>query len=81
MDSIKDVVKKYILEVFLPDEDPSTLTDTTLLIADGILDSLAALKLVAYLEEQYSISIAPHEVDEDNFGSITAIERFVQSKQ
>lgn len=80
MSEIGDRIKTFILQEFLPDEDPSELTDTTLLIANGILDSLATLQLVSFIEESYGIKVQPYETDEDNFGSIADVEKLVQSK-
>jgi acyl carrier protein len=48
MQDIKETIKVYILEEFLPGEDPAELTDSTPLITGGILDSLATLKLVYF---------------------------------
>lgn len=80
MKPIKEGVKEFILQEFLQNEDPDQLTDTTPLIAGGVLDSLATLKLVSFLEESYGINVAPHETDEENFGTIADIENLVQSK-
>ena len=80
MKPIKEGVKEFILQEFLQNEDPDQLTDATPLIAGGVLDSLATLKLVSFLEESYGISVAPHETDEENFGTIADIENLVQSK-
>lgn len=80
MKHIKEGVKEFIMQEFLQNEDPDQLADDTPLIAGGILDSLATLKLVSFLEDSYSISVAPHETDEENFGTIADIERLVQSK-
>ena len=80
MKPIKEGVKEFILQEFLQNADPDQLTEDTPLIAGGILDSLATLKLVSFLEESYGITVAPHETDEENFGTITDIERLVESK-
>lgn len=80
MEEIRNSIKEFILKKFLPNEDPNDLSETTPLIAGGILDSLATLKVVAFLEENYRITVAPHETDEDNFGTIRDIENLVQSK-
>jgi acyl carrier protein len=81
MEDIARSVKKFILQEFLPGEDPDALTDSTPLITGGILDSLATLKLVAFLEEQFKITLAPHETDEEHLGTIADIVRLVQSKR
>ncbi len=80
MDAIETTVKQYILDQFLPGEDPANLTETTPLITGGILDSLATLKLVAFLEEQYRITIGPHEAGVDHADSVRAIATMVRGK-
>jgi len=49
-EAIKATVKNFILNEFLPGEDPAALTDTTALVTTGILDSIAVLKVVTFLE-------------------------------
>lgn len=77
---IQQQIKSYVLREFLPGEDPNALTETTPLITGGILDSLATLKLVAFLEEQYAIEIQPHETGVDYLNTIPDIASLVQSK-
>ena len=55
--TIHGTVKKFILNEFLPGEDPAALTDTTALVTTGILDSIAVLKAVTFLENQFGITI------------------------
>jgi acyl carrier protein len=59
--AIQATVKEFILKEFLPGEDPAALTDTTALVTTGILDSIAVLKAVTFLENQFGITIEPHE--------------------
>lgn len=80
-DPIASSVKSYLLEAFLPGADPSELTDDTPLISAGILDSLATVRLVTFLEDQYRIEIAAHEASADHLDSITQIAALVRSKQ
>jgi acyl carrier protein len=79
-DDIKNTVRMYILDEFLPGEDPNELTDTTPLITGRILDSLSTLKLVTFLEENYRIEFQAHEVKVDNLNTLSDIARIVQSK-
>lgn len=73
-------VKTYILKEFLPGENPDELTDTTPLITGGVLDSLATLKLVAFIEESYNIELQAHEVDVEHLNTISDIANLVRSK-
>ena len=65
MDSIREVVRRFILDNFLPGEDPKNLTDETELKESGILDSLSTLKLVTFLEEQYKVEFEANDLDAD----------------
>lgn len=78
---IESTVKDFILREFLPGEDPDELQEDTPLITGGILDSIATLKLIAFLEEQFGISIAAHEADVDHLNTLTDIASLVAGKQ
>ncbi len=80
MEDTKITIKRYILDEFLPGENPDELTDSTALITDGILDSLATLKLVAFLENHFGIQIEPHETAVDYLNTIPDIATLVHSK-
>jgi len=80
-ETIKQQVKSYILREFLPGESPTALTDTTELVTHGVLDSLATLKLVTFLEEEYGISLEAHEVDAEHLNTLPAIAALVFSKR
>ncbi len=73
-------VKKFILAQFLPNEDPAELTQSTPLITGGILDSLATMKLVTFLEERYGITMEAHETDPEHLDTIALIVQLVRSK-
>lgn len=79
-DPIKSSVKRFILEEFLPGERPEALTDDTPLVAEGVLDSLATLRLVSFLEKEFKVSIAPHEVDAEYLNTLPSIAALVRSK-
>ena len=80
MQEVKEIVKEYILQEFLPGENPAALTDSTPLITGGILDSLATLKLVVFLEERFKIQIQAHETMADYLDTVTDITQLVSSK-
>jgi len=81
MEDVKQIVKLYVLQEFLPGEDPANLTDAVHLIRDGILDSLATLKLVSFLEERFRIQLAAHEANPANLDSLADIAALVERKQ
>ena len=79
-DELMQKIKNFIMEEFLPGEDPDELTATTPLISGGILDSIATLKLVMFMEEKYGVSFEPHEVDKENLDNLVSIVRVLESK-
>lgn len=77
---IRAKVKDYLMQEFLPGEDPDSLTDDTPLISGGILDSISTVKLVTFLEETYGIQFQAHEISSDNLETLDLIVATVQSK-
>ncbi len=80
MDDLTTTIKQYILDQFLNGEDADALTETTSLVTAGILDSLAVLQLVEFLEQQYGVDIRPDEMTVEHFDTIQDIADLVQSK-
>ena len=78
---IKATIKTFILNEFLPGEDPAALTDTTPLMTTGILDSIAVLKVVSFLENQFGITIEPHEAVVENLNTLSDMATLVMSKK
>jgi acyl carrier protein len=74
-------IKDFILNEFLPGEDPAELTPDTPLTSGGILDSIATLRLLMFMEETWGVTFEPHEVDKENLDTLSLIERLLASKQ
>jgi acyl carrier protein len=79
--NIKATVKTFILNEYLPGEDPAALTDTIALMTTGVLDSIAVLKVVTFLENQFGITIEPHEAVVENLNTLSDMARLVMSKK
>jgi acyl carrier protein len=78
---IKETVKNFVLKEYLPGEDPAGLTDTTPLMTTGILDSIAVLKVVNFLESEFGITIEPHEAVVENLNTLLDMAQLVSSKK
>ena len=81
MDNVKDTIRDYILREYLPGESAANLTDETPLRTSGILDSMATLNLVTFLEESFGITIDAHETGIDQFDRIADIAALVAQKK
>ena len=81
MEEIRRAVSDYILAHFLPGEDPAELTETTPLITGGILDSIATLKLVVFLEDRFGVTVEAHEAGVENLDSVGKIAELIARKK
>ena len=80
-DAMVQAVKAFILDEFLPGEPADSLAGDTPLISGGILDSIATLKLVMFLEEKFGVVLAAHEVDKQYLDTLDDIAKLLASKQ
>ena len=81
MTQIADRIRDFILTKYLPGESPANLRDDTPLRSSGVLDSLATIGLISFLEQEYQIEVEAHETDIDNFDRIEDIAAFVERKR
>lgn len=78
---ITRAVKEFMLKELLPDESSDSFDDSTPLISSGILNSLATLQLVTFLEDSFDISVKAREVGIDKMDTLTDIASFVLEKR
>ena len=57
--------------------DPASVNENTALIDDGIIDSMALMRLITFVEERAGVRIPDDEVLPDNFQTIAEIEAMV----
>jgi acyl carrier protein len=81
MEDPKEAIRQYILAEFLPGETASNLKDDTALKDSGILDSVATIRVVSFLEEHFGISVEAHEAGGEDFDTIESIAALVASKK
>jgi acyl carrier protein len=81
VDEIVTAVRTFLLEDLLADRPPANLTETTPLITGGLLDSLATLRLVGFLEERYGVRIEAHEAGVARMNTLRDVADLVRGKQ
>lgn len=74
-----ETIKQFIIDNFLFG-DGKKLTFDTPLFEKGIIDSTGVLELVAFIEDNFNVTVSDEELVQDNFSSLNAIEKFLQSK-
>ena len=60
--------------------NPGQLTDSTPLAAYGILDSIAVLELVLFLETRFGVQFSTRDLDRRRIETIERIEGLVREK-
>lgn len=77
-ESIKSKIRQYVIETtYAP---PDQVKDDSLIFAEGIFDSMGFVLLINFIEETFHFKARDAELLEDNFESINAMTRFVESK-
>ena len=79
-DSIATEIKTFVVSNFLYGQDAGSLGDDQSFLETGIIDSTGVLELVAFLEQQFSISVADRELVPENLDSVQNASRFVSRK-
>ena len=81
MNEIKETIREFIVSTCLPGESPDSLRDDTPLLSSGILDSLAAVTLVTFLEKRFSIELNVYDTSIEQFDRIDDIARCIARKK
>ncbi len=61
--------------------DVSGLDATSPLVTTGLLDSMALVRLAAFLERSYDVTIPDHEISPEHFDSIERIRAYLAGKR
>ena len=66
----RDGLVRFLRTIQKPNRSVDRLGDEEALLAVGLIDSLAILQIVLYLEETYGIDFSAGGVDPEQFGTI-----------
>ena len=81
MSDVKESVRQFILTTYLPGESRDNLRDDTPLQTSGILDSLAMMGLVSFVEQQFGIKLSISDTSVERFNRIEDIAETVARKR
>src|SRR5215208_5922597 len=77
--SIEETIRQFILKNLYFVEG-ANLSDDVSFLAEGIVDSMGAMELVAFVESEFRIKVDMAEVVVNNFDSIRNLANFVRRK-
>ena len=81
MNDVKETIRQFILSAHLPGESPDNLKDDTPLQTSGILDSLATLGLIQFVQQQFHIELDVYDTSVERFDRIQDIAASVVRKR
>lgn len=79
-DSVAQEIKQFVVQNFLFGQESPTLTPEASFLESGIIDSTGVLELVAFIEQQYGISVGDRELLPENLDSIQNVAGFIGRK-
>ena len=73
-------VESFIVNEIMLGDNSTQIDPNESLINSGVLDSLALLRLIAFIEEQFNVTIEDSEVIPENLETINDIIDFIDHK-
>lgn len=80
MRSIQESLRDYIANNILFTPDGFAYADDDSFLENGILDSTGVVELVAFLEDNFKISVEDAEITPQNFDSISSLAAYIHDK-
>lgn len=77
--TIEEKIREFIIKNLYYAEG-SALSDEASFLAEGVIDSMGSMELVAYVESEFKIKVEMSEVIVKNFDSISKLANFVRRK-
>jgi acyl carrier protein len=74
------IIRDYVARNLLFSDTGFNYDDDASFLDEGIIDSLGVIELVTFVESQFGVSVADHELVPDNFDSVKKLDAFIRSK-
>lgn len=77
---VKDKIRAFIVNNMSVWDDNIVLADTDNIFEKGFVNSLFAMQLLNFAEQEFNITIDNNEIDIANFSSVSNMEQLVTRK-
>lgn len=74
-------LRSYILKTFLPGEDPASLADDTPLLSAGLIDSVAVMDMVTFIEKEFSVRLEEQDLGRDRLDTVALIGALIDERR
>ena len=71
---------QYIINDLSAGGDVTKINEDDDLLGDEFIDSMGVMRLVAFIEKEYSIIVPPEEVRIENFMNVKAIAHYIEQQ-
>ena len=78
---IRKELRHFINSNFMVGEALRNFSDSDSFLRRGIIDSMGVVELLAFVQKQYGIKVAPAEVLLNNFDSLENLDRYIRAKK
>lgn len=78
---LKEQIRKFIESNLVVFEDEAEFSDSDNIFEMGFVNSLFAMKLVNYIEENFNVQVANDDLEISNFNSVDRITQFIENKR
>ena len=75
-----DKIRTFIQKNLVVFDDEATFSNHDNIFAMGFVNSLFAMKLVAFVEREFGLSVENEDLDISNFSSVNNIVNFITGK-
>jgi acyl carrier protein len=76
----RETLRDFLQELLAEYGETDDFSDDTSLLVSGILDSLAVLRIVVFLEQEFGLDLADRGFDQNDFDSVTSIMRLIEGE-
>lgn len=78
---LKEKIRQFIEANLVVFEDEAEFTDSDNIFEMGFVNSLFAMKLVSYIEQEFTIEVDNEDLEISNFNSVDRIVGYVENKK
>ena len=80
LDTVSQEIRQFVIANFLFGQEADSLRGDDSFLESGVIDSTGVLELVGFLEQQFNVAVADHELVPDNLDSVNKVASFVCRK-
>ncbi len=78
--TIETQIQDYIARNLLFSDNGFPYADDVSFLEEGVVDSVGVMELVAFVEEEFGLTIDDMDVTPDNFDSVNKLAAFIRRK-